>query len=136
MHTREASFRLWAIIIICFVGMIIPAFACGTFSETNTEPWTNPCKEVEMTKETKAERSVRINQIIERNREVFEQHPNYLGVGHRLATVDSDTVLINVIVSDLVDQERLPEKSRIPECIEGVPVQIEKIRDDFTTSGN
>ena len=135
MHTRKASLRLLAL-TICFVGMILLAFACGTFSQTNTEPWTNPCKEAEMTEETKAEKSVRINQIIERNREVFERHPNYMGVGHRLATVDSATVVINVIVSDLVDQERLPEESRIPECIEGVPVEIDKIRDDFTTSGN
>ena len=87
-----------------------------------------------MTEETNAQRYERLNQIIERNIETFERHPHYLSVGQTLISEEDNIVGIGVTVREIVDQETLSEESRIPDCIEGAPVIIEKMQRHIITS--
>ena len=59
---------------------------------------------------------------------LFWRQPNVHGVGEGIFEDDEGNTIpivgIKVHVSEKVDQETLPPEDRIPNCLEGVPVQI------------
>ena len=62
-------------------------------------------------------------------RDMFWRQPNIWGLGEGiLEDKNGDPILgtsgIKVYVSRKVDQSTLPEEDRIPDCLEGIPVQI------------
>ena len=69
----------------------------------------------------------KIIEVRDKYQPLFRRQPNYVGSG---APTDIDrngnevlgiTVRVN---ADPVDQDTLPPEDRIPDCLEGVPVQI------------
>ncbi|MCY4528113.1 MAG: hypothetical protein OXD46_03665 [Chloroflexi bacterium] len=80
-----------------------------------------------MTEETKEQITNRVLQVRDRNVDVFRRHPHYIGASVGVVSRDDRTLIINVIVRELIDQETLPEESRVPNCVDGFPVRIKKI---------
>ena len=139
MHTRKASFRLPAI-IICFAAVLMAACA-------EPEPWKNPCVEegASMTEITMTERATdeQIWKVIEKYRDLFERQPHFYHVNPGVLDDENGDLIetteglvdenghplhvlgIRVKVEEITDQSTLPEEDRIPECLDGIPVQIE-----------
>ena len=69
-------------------------------------------------------------EIMRKYESLFERQPNYESSAFGFLTnedtgeLDWDRVGIEVLVTKKVDQSTLPEADRIPDCLEGVPVQI------------
>ena len=69
------------------------------------------------------------------------RRPNVYGVGEAVFLDENgewtDTVGIEVMVTNKVDQSTLPPEDRIPDCLEGVPVQmLERPKPIFTPRPN
>ena len=62
-----------------------------------------------------------------RHDDLIRRQPNYTGsVADATPTDDGEEVMgITVFVSEIVDQETLPEEDRIGDCLDGVPVRFE-----------
>lgn len=69
-----------------------------------------------------------IHQVRLKYDDLFSRQPNVHGVGEGFFRVGpgewTETVGINVYVTKKVDQNTLPPEDRIPDCLEGVPVNI------------
>ena len=65
---------------------------------------------------------------------LFWRQPNVFGVGEGYLGDGNggwtETVGINIRVTKKVDQSTLPLEDRIPDCLEGVPVQIVEVRQE------
>ena len=65
---------------------------------------------------------------------LFWRQPNVFGVGEGFLRDENgdrtETVGINIRVTKKVDQSTLPPEDRIPDCLEGVPVQIVEVRQE------
>ena len=69
----------------------------------------------------------RIHEVRLKYAPLFWRQPNVHGVGEgyfRKKGVSTETVGIVIDVTNKVDQSTLPPEDRIPDCLEGVPVQI------------
>ena len=66
--------------------------------------------------------------VMEKYEDLFERQPGYAGaVFEPIADEDegeADTRRIVVCVEKTLDQGTLPPEDRIPDCLEGVPIQI------------
>lgn len=119
-------------LLVCLGVVMALAVAC-----TSPEPWVDPC--IERRAETMAEDKATEKPSYEYMRDVRKKYrpllwgfPHYMGtsVGD-YTTPDDRTQLdprggygITLWVSQLTDQDTLPEEERVPECLEGVPVRI------------
>lgn len=70
----------------------------------------------------------RMRVVLDKYRALFEGYPNYefAGIGHFRVSWHQvvETYGIVLVVTEMVDPEAVPEDKRIPDCLEGVPVQI------------
>ena len=69
----------------------------------------------------------RIHEVRLKYAPLFWRQPNVHGVGEgyfRKKGVSTETVGIVIDVTNKVDQSTLPPEDWIPDCLEGVPVQI------------
>ena len=95
--------------------------------------------EITMTETATAER---MWEVIEKYRDLFEGQPHFYHVSPGLLEDEKGELIvttegltgengyplhvggIKVKVEELTDQSTLPEENRIPECLDGIPVQI------------
>ena len=134
MPTRRSSFRFQAI-IICFVAAVWMAAACQGYEE--------PCgpgpilseKEGDTTTPSGTRTPEKVHEVRLKYQPLFRRQPNYAQVSEGLffhrnwdPVIDRDGNRVSGIIvtvdGDPVDQETLPQEDRIPDCLEGVPVQI------------
>ena len=132
MPTKRSSSRLLAV-IICFVAAVWLAAACGdgAFKDPSTLCETNSSAEegtVTTTPENPDDRRARVHEVRLKYDPLFWRQPNIVSVGEGLLRDENgeltETAGIVVGVSEKTDQRTLPAEDRIPDCLEGVPVQI------------
>ena len=132
MGTRQSSFRLLSV-LICAAALLLLAACLGGLAESQTkqpapEYW-EPCGE-----QTPVTPDL-IHAVRLVNRGLFRRQPNVWGVGEGIFSNENgerlDTIGIIVIVTEKVDQDTLPPEDRIPGCLNGVPVQIEEVSDEW-----
>ena len=131
MPTKRSSSRLLAV-IICFVAAVWMAAACGdaAFKDPSTLCETNSSAEgtVTTTPENRDDRRARVHEVRLKYDPLFWRQPNVVSVGEGLLEDENrdatKTTGIVVGVSEKTDQSTLPAEDRIPDCLEGVPVQI------------
>lgn len=130
MYTTKSSFRL-ATIIICFPAVLWAA-ACGDDTHPEDPYETNSsakedCVETNNTPERRHEVRLKYDDMFWRQPNVFGvSEGRFLGEnGERLETKG-----ILVKVTKKVDQSTLTPKDRIPECLEGIPVQLREYSED------
>ena len=132
MPTKRSSFRLLTV-IICFVAAVWMAAACGdgAFKDPSTLCETNSSAEegtVTTTPENPDDRRARVHEARLKYDPLFWRQPNVVSVGEGLLEDENrdatKTTGIVVGVSEKTDQSTLPAEDRIPDCLEGVPVQI------------
>ena len=131
MHTDKPQLRVVSA-IICFIAVALLAVACGSGYRASKDPstlcdaYTSGKEETETTTEQSAESHALFVQYS--YADLFERQPNYNWIvvanlwkenGRRSKTTG---IIINV--SEKVEQSALPVEDRVPDCIEGVPVQI------------
>ncbi len=79
---------------------------------------------------TKPLTAARIHEVRLANDALFWRQPNVFGVGEGHFRDENgnwlDTIGIVVSVTKKVDQNTLPTKDRIPECIDGIPVNVQE----------
>ncbi|MCY3542782.1 MAG: hypothetical protein OXH22_01870 [Chloroflexi bacterium] len=114
--------------VICSIAVALLAACSGgnefkdpsTLCETNTSE-----KEETMTTEITDER---IREVRDKYRELFRRQPNYRGNSITYLRDENgewtEVRGIIVRVNEKVDQSALPVEDRIPDCLEGVPIQI------------
>ena len=71
---------------------------------------------------------------------LFWRQPNVTGVGEGYFREDGEWtetsgIIVSVAVGKKVDQSTLPPEDRIPDCLEGVPVQIREEEEPYTLQG-
>ena len=70
----------------------------------------------------------RIEAIIDRHELLIRRQPNISGYGVQTIVDENgyptDAMFIHIGVTEKVDQSTLPPEDRIPDCLEGVPVQF------------
>ena len=129
---KRSSFRLLAVIICCAAALWLSA-ACGdgAFKDPSTLCETNSSAEegtVTTTPENPDDRRARIHEVRLKYDPLFWRQPNVVSVGEGLLEDENrdatKTTGIVVGVSERTDQSTLPAEDRIPDCLEGVPVQI------------
>ena len=113
---------------------------CGVKLEKGEESMTNPnANQREEQRETKISTAVMIK-VQEKYKPLFMRQPNVYqtGVGYFMDANGEfiDTWGIVVVVTKKVDQSTLPPEDRIPDCLEGVPVQIMEEQPRNTTTGS
>ena len=113
------------LIALCLAVVSLSVIGCET-EKTGYEKTIAAWEEC-MSQEVTDARGIEVQ---EKYRSLFERQPNYEGSGFGFLTnedtgeLDWDRVGIEVLVTKKVDQSTLPEADRIPDCLEGVPVQI------------
>ena len=94
---------------------------CGEFSIV---------KEADMTPEIYEADVERAEAIRHKYEDMFWRQPNVHGTGIGIIEDENgnatDRVGFIITVTEKVDQSTLPPEDRIPDCLEGVPVQIEE----------
>ena len=132
MQTRRSLLRLLPV-IICFVAAVWMVAACGdaAFKDPSTLCETNSSAEegtVTTTPENPDDRRARIHEVRLKYDPLFWRQPNVVSVSEGLLEDENrdatKTTGIVVGVSEKTDQSTLPAEDRIPDCLEGVPVQI------------
>lgn len=79
-------------------------------------------------KESRLHREERANAMMDKYWDLFRHYPNLVSVGVR--TVGwTDIIGITVVVTVKVPQYTIPPEDLIPDCLEGVPVQIKELRE-------
>ncbi len=128
MHTGKSSFRLLPL-LICLAALLLAA-ACGddTFKDPSTlcEPNSSAEEESLTTPEITREHIIEVR---EKYRDLIRRQPNYRTHGGPALLMDENGEYtqvsgIMVWVTKKVDQSAIPAEDRIPDCLEGVPVQI------------
>ncbi len=118
-----------AAVVIAFVSLILSASACReatTDFDEQLRQWKE-CISVSDMSEVTLEEAARVN---EKYRDLIMRQPNWNGHGAGLFLPEMEEFLgeravgITIFVSELVDQETLPEEDRIGDCLEGVPVRF------------
>ena len=139
MSKRKSSFRLLSVLIGVAAVFWLTA-ACGGDPATKSSRDCQTYEEKPMTAEEQAARKQYVAQMVAKAREIrpkyadlFWRQPNVISVGIGVLTclppVDGQPpVGFHITVSEKVDQGTLPEEDRIPDMIEGVPVQISEGR--------
>ncbi len=113
---------------VCFAAVLLLVLAC-VGSEFKDPSTLCAAEEGTMTatSEITAEYSL---EVVEKHVDLFKRQPNYWGVGpaNLLDKNGKETGIRGIIISvtEKVDQSTLPAEDRIPDCLEGVPVQFEE----------
>ena len=123
------------IALIVLVAVPLLAVGCKTEYERTIATWE------ECIMNSEAERSfTRGAAIAEKYRPLFERQPHYWYssygpfVNEDTGELDWSMSGIRVQVFKKVDQSTLPEEDRIPDCVDGVPVQIVEITEESIES--
>ena len=108
----------------------IPATTATSTQTATLEPIPIPCKE-----DTMALTAAQQEAFINKHSDLLVRQPNGMGFGYgKLWTVQNGEVVelknedgtnkygLNIQVSTKVDQSTLPESNRIPDCLDGVPI--------------
>ena len=117
------------VLIICFTAVLLLA-ACtdGDFKDPSTLCETKSAAEEETMNATPEITDERILEVRDKYRALFKRQPNYNGNGPGHLEDENgertETRGITIYVSKKVDQNTVPVEDRIPDCLEGVPVQI------------
>ena len=135
MPARGMPTRFLTVFLVCAAALLLAA-ACGGDPATKASRDCPAYEEKPMTAEEQAARKQYIVQKSEEAQEVrlkyddlFWRQPNVVSVGiGRISCVRTEGGLpvigIKIRVTEKVDQGTLPEDDRIPDVIEGVPVEI------------
>ena len=133
MPTKKAPFSLMPV-LICFVAVLWLAVACGGGAAEFRDFEKEPCeaslspKEGNMTT-TPENTAERIHEVRLKYDLLFKRQPNVAAINEGFIMDENgsftETVGIVIDVSEKVDQSTLPPEDRIPDCLEGVPVQIQ-----------
>ena len=135
MSKRKPSFRLLSVLIGVAAVFWLTA-ACGGDPATKSSRDCPTYEEKPLTAEERTARKQYVAQMEAKAIEIrpkyddlFWRQPNVLSVGIGLLTClppvnGRPPVGFDIVVSEKVDQSTLPEEDRIPDVIEGVPVQI------------
>ena len=131
MPTKRSSFRLLAV-IICFVAAVWMAAACqgaASYEEPCGPGPILPEEEGDLTIPSGIPTPERIIEVRDKYQPLFRRQPNYTGSGVDFS-IDKYGNKVEIIIvqvnEDPVDQNTLPPEDRIPDCLEGFPVQIVK----------
>ena len=128
MQTKRSSSRLLAV-IICFVAAVWMAAACQ-----DAASYEEPCGPGPILPEEEGDLTIpsgtpAANEVRLRHTPLFLRQPNYTGSGVDFS-IDKYGNKVEIIIvqvnEDPVDQNTLPPEDRIPDCLEGFPVQIVK----------
>ena len=129
MHTGRAPLRLLPI-LICLAALLL-ATACGDgeFKDPSTLCEPNSSADEESLTATPEITREHIIEVREKYRDLIRRQPNYSGSGGPALLMDENgesTQVRGIIVrvTEKVDQSAIPAEDRIPDCLEGVPVQI------------
>ena len=131
MHTKKTPFRLLTA-LVCFAAVLWLAAACGDgeFKDPSTLCGPNSSAEEETMTATPEITHEYILEVRDKYRPLFKRQPNYHGNGPGNIRDENGertkTMGITIYVTEKVDQSTLPPEDRIPDCLEGVPVQIIK----------
>ena len=137
MPTKRSSFRLLAV-IICFVAAVWMAAACqdaASYEEPCGPGPILPEEEGDLTTPSGTPTPEKIIEVRDKYQPLFRRQPNFALVSEGLffhrnldPVIDRKGNRVSGIIvtvdGDPVDQETLPQEDRIPDCLEGVPVQI------------
>ena len=126
MRARKLSFRL-LLALICAVSVLAATVACSSEKEETkiitSESTSTPDCAYNVTDE-------RIHEVRVQNDGLFWRQPNVFRVGEGHFRDENgnwlDTIGIVVGVTKKVDQNTLPAKDRIPDCIDGIPVNVQE----------
>ena len=125
VHKAKLSLAVLTV-IICSVAVLLLAGACGEDWPWNCTPGKEPNTESE---------GFRARAILDKYEDLFWRQPNIMGVGIGFLEDEDgewmDTVGLDVVVTEKVDQSTLPPEDRIPDCLDGVPVQITEPTEDW-----
>lgn len=121
-------------LIVVAVGVLVAVVAALMALRPSGE-WWHECDEERIAvigEEAAADRRLTddyIDSVRIRHSALFENFPHYNGHGIGALEYQDEQPVgpygIIVGVMELIDQRMLPEESRIPACIEGVPIMIE-----------
>ncbi len=133
MHTRRAPFSL-LLVLVCFV-TVLWLTACGEdeFKDPSTLCEPNSSAEGGNMTATPENTDEYIQEVRDKYSDLFRRQPNYRWHTGPVRLWEengdmSETVGIVVEVDKKkVDQNTLPPEDRIPDCLEGVPIQIEAV---------
>ena len=133
MDTRKSSFRLLSL-LTCAAAILLLAAACegGGHKENSSEKEefhtmmrANTYTLPECTSNNTRERR---DEVLSKYLGLIMRQPNWHGHGAGNFKDENGERLdiegITVIVYPMVDQNTLPPEDRIPDCLEGIPVQI------------
>ena len=116
MDTRKLSFRL-LLVLTCAVWILLLVVACG---DGNHEENYSECEYNNMP-ERRAE-------VMQKYEDLFWRQPNFHELDHGHFTDENAKWMgvegIIITVTEKMDQSRLPSEDRIPDCLEGIPIQI------------
>ena len=103
---------------------------CVVKLEEGEENMTNPNANPREDRAERARRNARELKVRDKYEPLFRRQPNVYATSLGLFTDDNDEFTgesgIVVSVTRRVDQSTLPPEDRIPDCLEGVPVQIKE----------
>ena len=103
---------------------------CGVDIEKGEESMTNPNTNPREERAERARRQARELKVRDKYEPLFRRQPNVYSTGVGYFTDENGKLTemwgIIVRVTEKVDQNTLPPEDRIPDCLEGIPVQIEE----------
>ena len=128
MITNQTPSRLLSLILLCAAALWLAACGDGAFKDPSTLCEANSSAEEETMTATPEITEERILEVRDKYRALFRRQPNYHGNGPSDLRDENgertETRGIIIYVTEKVDQSTLPVEDRIPDCLEGVPVQI------------
>ena len=129
MYNKKALPTLMTV-ITCLTAVFLLAACSGDseFKDPSTLCETNTSAEEETMTATPEITDERILEVRNKYRPLIRRQPNYLGsgVGYLMDENGEPTETSGIVigVTKKVDQGTLSPEDRIPDCLEGVPVQI------------
>ena len=149
---RRVNVGWVALALVCLVTVMWLA-ACGPKHYEDFDPlahdgdWSGECVahliergEITVTTESADSQvdrptSEHIDYVVEKYLPLFKRFPHSYLIGRGLLRDEdgerTDEVGIKITVEKLVDQSTLPPEDRVPDCLEGVPVQIVVQKNDI-----
>ncbi len=128
MGTRKLSFRL--LLALAGTVFVLLAAACGDGGQTSEkeEPKIMRASTYTLPECTSNNTQERRDEVLSKYESLILRQPNWhaYGAGHFMDKNGEwlDISGIAVTVYPMVDQSTLPPEDRIPDCLEGIPVQI------------
>ena len=129
MYNRKALPTLITVIIcLAAVFLLVACSGDSEFKDPSTLCEANTSGKEETMIATPEITYERIIEVRNKYRPLIRRQPNYHGSGPANLLdengEETETMGITIRVTEKVDQSTLPAEDRIPDCLEGVPVQI------------